>query len=229
MIKNKYIFPGAIFALALFMLTSCQDAVDYDPNMKTIYIAADHILPLKSGNTWIYKVSSFNSLGDVEEVFYDTVAAYPGADGWFTLKDQNNVVYKLFGGTALKNMDNGLYARIGLADLYIDKLVFEYPASIGDELAFENSVIINEDTCSMIRKVNSLDEKLTVPAGEFSCIKYWDKALTKESEIVYNPWNIFYFTPKTGMVKSIRYENSRLGNVYVFQKLELVKYTLNDS
>ena len=144
-----------ILALSLFFsLAACSDD---DNSVSTPEKISKGIWPMAVGNTWAYETQYFDS--DLENkstlIFCDSALQINGQS-----------VYKLFSGDDiiyLQNNTDGVYLGSDkpASDFFIE---YKYPCSVGDTFSKRGNQVLYT--------VESISDKITVPAGTFTCIKY---------------------------------------------------------
>ena len=160
--------------------------------------------PLVVGNSWTYKVTSFNPDGSKKSgtgsiVYQITEDTTVNGEKWSYLKTGTS------GGAYYLNRSNGVWSVINGSMNYFLK----FPAKPRDMyMTLSNNIM----------GVVSIDSSITVPKGTFSCYEY---ILFQE-----NPIADYYFSPGTGFIRIDLYEQAdSIGN-YINSRYELVDYTL---
>ncbi len=127
------------------------------------------IYPLKVGNEWTFlKTFSVNGKIMGTDTVREEIAGEKDINGeeWFLLRSDDYV------DQYITARQDGIYKYF--PDLDTAVLLYKYPAAAGDsynsgyELASNNSLIITP----LQMTVDSTDEALTVPYGQFKCYKY---------------------------------------------------------
>jgi hypothetical protein len=210
-----------------FILSSCGDITNSDPNINTKVIQYNKVLanqvqsvimPLKVGNRWIYRKE--NSKLDTTEVM--SMLKINGED-WF------NVKHIRMGNLFLTNTDVGLWYRCECETQ--SYLLAKYPINsnsfttgfyygiqlIEDSLGNYHTII---DTLYNEVKIENTVE-VNVPKGKFTAILY--KSNLKSINIVhYFTIDLyFYYVPDLGLIKLEEYYNGSIS-----QTFELVDYTI---
>lgn len=139
------------------------------------------ILPLKVGNMWIFNATEYaadtvrRKLIDTLDVRSDTVI---GGETRYLFNSQNGYL----------NRSDGAYAW-GLSQGGEPILQFKYPTRAGD------SVYYGDATYSIMIRVVSTSELVTVPAGHFVCHHYFLTASFGQYDVHY------FIAPNIGYVK----------------------------
>jgi hypothetical protein len=147
------------------------------------------LIPLKVGNLWIYKTEQLDKDGSpvVINYSYMSVLADSTIDGIkYSIRNGNNR------GDLCTNTNDGFNIYLRGQSPVLD---LKYPVKLN-----ETFMRRNHDTTY----VTSLDEKIEVPAGNFTCIKY--ETFNNGSKLIY------HVCPNVGIIKI---ENFTLeGDVY---------------
>jgi hypothetical protein len=187
-----------IFLLFVIVLICCNDDEESSNN---------YIIPTSIGNFWIFKVSYFDTLGNVTncdtskiEITRDTII---NGDIWFELETK---------GFYVRNFSDGIYG------FYKDKrkLIVKYPVKTGD--FFINST---DDTTYVIESNISIN----VPKGKFNCVEY--KSLYTGGDNVLRAITIVFLSPGIGNVKIEYYEITKSGRLFKNNISELIDYKIN--
>jgi hypothetical protein len=147
------------------------------------------LIPLKVGNTWIYKSEKLDNDGSPVTSFYSymTILADTTVDGVkYSIRNGNNRA-----DFCTNNKDGFSIYQKGQTPL----LDLKYPVTLN-----ETFIRRNRDTTF----VTALDDKVEVPAGKFTCIKY--ETLSNDSKLVY------HVCPTVGIIKIENYTLE--GDVY---------------
>jgi hypothetical protein len=172
--------------LALIAVTAAAALIRCDENTVTnTYGDGRFIMPLALGNMWSHEVVTTDSYsGDVWiDTCVQSVSGVTLIDNvrWYDLVSPCGKV----GQKA--NLSDGLWTRLGPDEIY---LIAKYPANVGDEWTRPGS--------STRYLVASLDTKVSVPAGEFSCVVYrWS------DEPNHYFGGSYYYSPGVGMIRSV--------------------------
>jgi len=132
-------------------------------------VANDEIIPLATGNKWVYNIKVFDSTN--VQVYTDVDSSWVERDTtldnelWYILVDEDGPFQ------IAANRDDGYYARdVTLASGTTDidsvgeaYMSAKYPVSTGE--TFPNKT-------GFITGVLSIADSVTVPAGSYSCYKY---------------------------------------------------------
>jgi hypothetical protein len=158
--------------------------------------------PLKVGNTWTYKISSFDaegkSLGTSGQVIYHvTLDTTVLGEKWYYLESNG-------GGLFYFNRTNGVWNFVkGTMQPF-----FKYPSTKNAWYSTNLGYMI----------ILSTDTNLTVPKGTFSCYQY---RLVQST-----PMFDYYFATGVGIVGIDFFSQADSIGDYVATRYELVDYTL---
>ena len=186
-----------LFSLTIILLLSSCKNEDNPVNQNYL----PELLPLKIGNWWAFQRTDFDSTGNIVSTFADTMRVLRDTviqnEHWFIT---NHGIYR--------NAKDGLrYWSWSDNSSY----VYSYPAN-------ENDIFIMG---SAIVKVKSVNEKISVPCGDFSCYHY-----QAELSQLYN-WQINYFlSPGIGFVSSEGPSWTSSGKYYIYYREKLLSYAL---
>jgi hypothetical protein len=214
------------FSIIIMLLISCSDPLGIEDNLRITYKRANNLVPLEVGNEWTYKITYYDSTGLETAIKKITINVSEeiinNNNSWFVTDDS----LKILTDALLSNRDDGLWV---MADDTIKQeyIAFKYPAKLGDETIIN---YINKDygfPVYIIRKILATNEKIEAQAGSYECVKYWDILYKMNGEVMYNPFAVYYFSPKVGLIRSVHYEITNLGTIYSFKKVELVEAKLN--
>jgi hypothetical protein len=168
----------------------------------------DLILPLKTGNKWIYQRTVFynDTLHKTDTNTIEVTGSRNfGSETWYFTGES----YKFI------NRKDGLWrdATSDGGDTIITPeaaLLFKYPVTQGESwLSYEGITYL----------ANAVNVDIKVPAGTFNCIDY-KKSKGNSSD---------YFSPGIGNIKYVRIDTSiYMGNIqYIKQVIELIEYNVS--
>jgi hypothetical protein len=164
----------------------------------------DEIIPLNVGNLWIYKTEKFDQNSNQDQPQYSSHCI---------LKDtiKFGELYYLFEGfLPWINKKDGLYV---LAQDTVAELFLKYPAAVND-------VYINKLKDSII--IKKTDEKVNVPAGNFTCYKYEVNNSANTTVTSY-----LYIAPGKGIVQIEDYgKSSDSDSTFLVSRTTLQRYFL---
>jgi hypothetical protein len=216
------------------LFSSCGDIIDADNNRQVTEITFGNIIenqetgviiPLKEGNVWYYKVTEFNSLGDILRIYTDSIRVFKeksiNNEKWF------EVYFPMISEKSILNMTNsdiGLNAKCVDFPLYDGNtlLLAKYPEInntyySGFIIDTINTSSTNLDTASIM--FQSVNQSITVPKGNYDCIKYSGYFESQKASLNGKPYMNTYFTPNFGLVKAETYP---YGNTYIRKVFELI-------
>ncbi len=183
-----------VFLLSTLSFFGCKD---HDTNPLVI---ADVIYPLTIGNTWIFKVLSYDTLGNQYELMPSQILI----TGDTVIQGQQCYL----GYETYFNRSDGLYCFTGDSGSPF-ALLYKYPAKVGDSYSEGNRTIT----------VVSVNDTITVPAGTFVCYHYEVLAPYADTEER-------YLAPKIGLVMVESYHPLSGGRKYKAFSQELTSYTV---
>ncbi len=200
--------PLVLFALALIVwVSSCKK--DDNPTGNNSSDATGSIIPMKTGNTWIVRIFSYDTTGAVIISGFDTLSVgrdtLIGTERWYQFGDENNF---------WTNKSDGLWTRRFGSSPQSPHLVFKYPSSVGDVWTFV------ESSQTLEVSLASNNTSLTVPGGSFSCYDYH----TKQAGATFNSEEV-YVKPGVGIIALDLY-TKRSSGFYRSSRDELISYTL---
>lgn len=136
----------------LFFTVSCN--LENNPTAPSLSNSTV-IMPLKTGNRWIYEGKQLDPSGKVINYFTDTIEV----NGEITI--EGKLWYIINEVYISRNSKEGLWTAVFMFDKIYDlSLASKYPGLTGDRW--------DNDICSIV----SSDTLIKVPYGEFHCLKY---------------------------------------------------------
>ena len=169
---------------------SCKDS-----QSPTASVDTSVIIPLKVGNMWIYKTTSWSVRANSDSTFYSDTTR---VNSQMVI---NNAVWFLVTTTTgvdtskRQNRSDGLW---GFDSLQGPELIIKYPANIND--TYGEYTVVTTDTA------------IDVSAGRFNCYVY--KRINSNSETK------LFFAPGIGLIKEIILVTSAYSdNIYLLWEL----------
>ncbi len=198
--KSSCLFRLAV--VALFLLGGCGKN-DESSVFSPPAVVVSGPFPLKVGNSWTYKLTSFDTsgiaLGAPEDFIYrvteDTTVFN---EKWYYLSgalyyiDRSDGVWRVLNGTPV--------------------LFLKYPATVNDSYS---------STLGKIRVI-STGATITVPKGTYSCYQY---RLSQANGSQYD----YYFLEGIGFVRIDVFEQTLGGRTYIMSTYELAGYVINEN
>jgi hypothetical protein len=190
------------FVVLLISLVSCKEQA-------TNTIDTTYIIPLKVGNIWYYKYFVYDSIGEVKNVYNDTIAITKdsminGKHIYYMREtlSANKLIYNRW----LINQDDGTYSwrTHNGKDTFI--IYLKYPAKIGDFFTHPNEMTV----------IDSIQTPYQVPAGSFDCYKY-NYLPDYGGELFFS-----YYSPGVGLIAKENYYR----NIINIKKV-LINFHLN--
>ena len=220
------------------LMTACDkvnDIVDSDKNIKSTKIELGEvkeiqdsgvIMPLKEGNVWHYKVTDYDNVGNILRTFNSTVKVKGekifDEDKWFEVQfpmiSERYPVYMI-------NTDAGLYVQCPDCPEYKGSILFlaKYPEI--NNTFYSGFIIDTINTTSTVLDSSSIwyqssSQSITVPKGDFNCIKYAGYFKSENTFLDGKPSMNTYFKPDFGLVKAEIYPP---GSEYIRRVYELIE------
>ncbi|MBI5325431.1 MAG: hypothetical protein HZB41_09205 [Ignavibacteriae bacterium] len=198
--KNILLVP-----LIICVLFSCSDNTTNPSDAKEIW-------PLKVGNYWVWKSTSYDTLGNVESEYTDTIIVYKdslwNSTRIFALKSLNENIFFNFDFAYYQN--GGMYGINFKTDRVDSFLIIKYPGKTGDIFIGINDTIT----------ITSINETYKTIAGDFICYKYSGNRIYGYLNEIFD----MYFSPGIGMVGNELF-TKKVGSVYNLEhKTELISY-----
>ncbi len=152
-----------VLFLISFTIISCKTSTNTP--------ASSDLIPLKTGNEWIYQTNSYDRSGNITTTITDTTTISSDliAQGmtWHYLSPKGI-------GGFISNRNNGLWSFDTATQKVI--LLYEYPSFSGNSYVAEyDSVSYNLGGKSIFQisiKIISTNEEVSTPAGVFSCYHF---------------------------------------------------------
>ncbi|HPO63472.1 MAG TPA: hypothetical protein PK762_10375 [Candidatus Kapabacteria bacterium] len=185
-----------LLIVVLFISTACSD--DSSSPIKT-----KELFPAKIGNKWTYLVTTGGiSVNKVNEIVSDELV---NDIKWYNLALNSQIVMQL------RNANDGMHVLYSDSNSVNrkDVLFYKYPVTELTEYDADGNYV----------KIVSLDKKVTVPAGTFSC--YYYNVVYAADSSKYEE----YYAPGVGVVKLVEYKDS-LGFRKPITTTELESYNL---
>jgi hypothetical protein len=199
----------AIFLLigfSLFIFSSCKTSHSLANSSQN----DQQILPLKVGDTWVFRYTHFDTTGAIQKTVYDTLMistdTLVAGDTWYEFSTHNGRFYT--------NKPDGLWMMAGGTYPITPTLLYKYPASVGDSW---NTSYANSMTLQV--SVEQVNVSLTVPQGKYPCYEYRTSYNSK-------PQEDDYFCPGVGFIADDYYSYTNSGRMYKGAHRELVSVTL---
>lgn len=182
----------------LLAFNSCSE----DPQTTTTYTIQD-IFPLSAGSFSVIQTQKYDTSDavirtDTVLVRIDSLVAYNGMQGYstFYVDDYRVLFYKgddLMSGDFISE---------------VDEFMLRYPIPSGETYVSKDTTYSDSVRSRVTLRILSENEKVTVPAGTFDCIKY-------ESIRMYGKPGVYdttslsysYYAPHVGYVKQEEYRN----------------------
>ena len=177
-------------------------------------VQSGEIIPLKVGNTWTTKYTSYDSLGNTIRTSLDSFKIVRDTlienEKWFSPTS-------LISNTHYCNRGDGYYTRyqeFGSTDKSIT-LLWKYPAIISDSFYIPDTYIF----------VVSTSDPIVVAAGNFVCLQYKWKytGWPYQKDVGYGQ---AWICPNVGIIKSLGYHQLPSGKLFLEYSSELIYYNL---
>lgn len=199
---GKYLFHlnlenGLSFEINLSLGKSDNEIIDTTGIISPIF-------PLKVGNKWTYSQKTLLKDGTVTDTgtFSWTIIGEALIEGekWFWLS------YSVGGGYFITSRQDGMYRY--LPNLKIGGLMYKYPGIVGEQFLSAYEVSNRFDSFRLFTiqmSVDSLNEVVKVPSGNFNCIKYHTPSFETISDVITYTGDEDNFLSSVGPVKTIVY------------------------
>ena len=173
------------------------------------------IIPLKVGNSWNYKLTSYDSSGSISyienqnsTIIKDTsISNYT----WYAYNDVPNGIW-------FTNKSDGYWAFIkaNTGSIINDTLIFvyKYPTNVGD--------IYGDPASPMV--VMAINKFLSVPAGTFNVIHIVSTSVDTTNYLI-DSFELF-IAPQVGIIKTMQIGRKPNGDKFIVYKRELESYEL---
>jgi hypothetical protein len=212
---GKYLFHlklenGLSFEINLLLGKSENEITDTTGIISPIY-------PLKVGNKWTYAQKILYKDGTVMDygTFSMSIIWEVLIDGekWFWLSYSNGYWY------FITSRQDGIYKY--LYSLKTAQLMYKYPAALSEQYLSGEEIPDDFGNLSLLTykmSVDSLNEMINVPSGNYNCIKYHTPSYWKPvGSIVYDTGDEDNFLSSVGLVKNIVYPNKNGDAGYIME------------
>jgi len=192
-----------VFLISCIIFISCNEN-STENNLDNI-----SLIPFKMNNYWKYNDSKYDSTGNIfisDTIIYKVDIDTIILNQQFFKYDISNFYYTV--------KEDGIWQYEILGDSVKNCLYLKYPCKIGDTYTFTFGR-------PNIVTVTSLNEKVTVEAGEFTCIEY---------HLEYNsvsPYINIYVAPGVGIIKQESFSGTHYSSDYKTGEESLLQYQLN--
>jgi hypothetical protein len=185
--------------LATFLILGCGKKSD-NPASASPSVTISGPFPLKVGNVWNYKLTSFDTSGVALAAPQDFVYQITKDTAVF-----NEQWYCMSGALYYINRTDGVWRVFNGTPV----LFFKYPAKLSD--SYSSSI-------GRIR-VMSIDTSITVPKGTFHCYQY---RLSQANGSQFD----YYFLEGIGIARIDVFEQTLSGRTYIMSQYLLSGYTI---
>ena len=225
----------------VLLFSSCGDIIDADKNRQVSEITIGKIkenqesgviMPLKEGNVWYYQVTEYNNSGSKIRIYTDSIRVFKEKsiddekwfEVYFPMISEKNMLY-------MTNSDMGLHAKCENCLEYegTTLLLAKYPEINNTYYCgfFVDTLSLNSNKIdSATIMFQSANQSVTVPKGNYDCVKYTGYFESQKAELNSKPYLNAYFTPNFGLVKAETYPH---GNTYIRKVYELIDGPLVDT
>jgi hypothetical protein len=170
------------------------------------------IIPLKVGNNWILKRTTYDSNKVVTKIVFDTIiilkdTVVKGQTAYIMTETASSIKRLV-----VMNKSDGFHLLDIRPDTIYYWLAYKYPAAVGDVFSgLANNI-----------SVKSINSSITVKAGIFTCYEYFNES--QFPDVYYKYQN--YLTPGIGRIYAENYTQEKGGKLYMDTKTELQSYDL---
>jgi hypothetical protein len=203
-----------ILPMIILFLLSCNDNTTNQTVADT-----STIIPLKTGNTWIMKITKYDSAGAVTGFSGDTIivkndSMYNNEKFYFVYEhiSENQNANRMGAINRSDGFHYLIFYEVQGNITVLDYFMYNYPAKPGDTFT------ANEATTTVIKTDTVINNSL----GSFKCYVYKIEAMYGDN---YN-MNLIYLCPGKGFVYSEFYYAYQNGPKYLKAKHELVSNIL---
>ena len=194
-----------LLPLIICILLSCSDNTTNPSDAKEIW-------PLKVGNYWVLKSTSYDKLGNVESEYTDTIIVFKdslwNSKKIFALKSLNENIFFKYDFAYYQN--GSMYGINFKTDRVDTFLIIKYPGKVGEVIIGINDTLT----------ITSVNETYKTIAGDFICYKYsGDRNYGYLAELF-----DMYFSPGIGMVGNELFTKRVGSEFYLEHKVELISY-----
>jgi len=185
--------------LATLLIVGCGKRSD-NPASSSPSVTISGPFPLKVGNVWSYKLTSYDTSG--------VALAAPQDFVYQITKDTTVFVeqwYCMSGALYYINRSDGVWRVFN----GIPVLFFKYPAKLSDSYSSSLGRI----------RVMSIDTSITVPKGTFHCYQY---RLSQANGSQFD----YYFLEGIGIARIDVFEQTMSGRTYIMSQYQLSGYTI---
>jgi hypothetical protein len=194
----KSILSPLLLSFAVLTISSCKKS-----NPVSSSSSSGQILPLETGNTWVYRYTDFDTSGAAYATGYDTLVVgrdtFVGNDTWYQIRLD-----------LWTNKSDGAWQMAMVPDSLAPTLVFKYPADVGETWTPQ---VDPWDTCQVSVQANNTS--MTVPKGTYTCYQYrW----VINSHLMVDD----YMCPGMGLIAMDTYLATSSGRAYRDHHEELV-------
>ena len=192
-------------------------------NTTSIINEEKQLIPLNTGNSWIFKKSYFNSNMELVKTENDSFIISSdtliSGEVWYC---QNYLGHRI----AYLNSYLGISARLVSPntpdDIYLQ---YKYPAKVGTSFSYPQVWFSGDkawfDDSKAVTTVIRVDTLITIPVGSFKCYQYRIKSVES-----HNSYTDEFICPEYGWIKKEIYMNTENGN-YIFCVFELTELLVN--
>ena len=193
----------------ILTLVKCKDN-------STNPIDTHQIWPLKVGNFWSFRITTYDTLGGVSFSTIDTVIVYrdstykTGKIYYFKTLANGNFTFQ---DNAISNLSDGYNELTKVNDSLVANLIYKFPGNPGDTFISNGKPMV----------IESVNESIKVTAGNFVCYKY----VAEENFDYQYIKQIVYLCPGIGEIVTELYQGNNKANANLETKIELLSYKLN--
>jgi hypothetical protein len=207
MYSKKSALCCAFIAIAI-LISNCSDSTEPENS-------AAELIPLKVGNSWNYKLTSYDSSGSISYIENQNSKIIKDTNisnhTWYAYNDAPDGIW-------YTNKSDGYWAFIksntGAIVNDTSVIVFKYPTQVGD--IYSNSY--------MSMEVIAINEELIVSAGVFRTIHI--KSVYEDTTNYLLDSFEWFIAPQVGIIRSKQIGKKPNGNKFVVLMRDLESYAL---
>jgi hypothetical protein len=198
--KTSFLYAIAFVLMATQFSCKKSDSNPVGGNTNT----NDFLWPFNTGNTWLFKVTSYDTLGNVRSTSYDTMLV--GRDTTISGQKWFQAFVKT---TFWTNKSDGVWTIDIGSSSQTPQLAYKYPGQAGESWTY-NSLQVS---------ILSVSASINIGSSSYVCYEYKFDFGSGQTE--YD-----YFKPGVGLIVVEQFGKTNSGLQYKNFRMELISYTL---